>query len=80
MSRKSHGKMIEVSAYSGYKANERPLCFVLEGRRVDVKEVLDRWYGEDHDFFKVLGLDGRVYQLKWHRVMDFWFLESPDRS
>ncbi|MBL7210750.1 MAG: hypothetical protein ISS61_00060 [Desulfobacteraceae bacterium] len=72
--------MIEVRAYSGYKANERPLCFVLEGRRVDVEEILDRWYGEDHDFFKVLGLDGCVYQLKWHRALDSWFLESPDRS
>ncbi|NQU16207.1 MAG: hypothetical protein HQ561_18780 [Desulfobacteraceae bacterium] len=70
--------MIEVRAYSGYKANERPLCFVLEGRRVDVEEILDRWYGEDHDFFKVLalGLDGCVYQLKWHRGLDTWFLES----
>jgi len=39
-----------------------------------VVEVVDRWYGEEHDYFKVLADDGRVYLIRWHRLMDVWFL------
>ena len=65
---------IEVSAYSGYKANERPLYFVLEQQKMEVRKVLGRWVGQDHNYFKVLADDGRVYLLKWHRSLDIWFL------
>lgn len=65
---------IEVVAYSGYKANERPLYFVLEQRKLVVVNVMDRWYGEEHDYFKVLADDGKVYLIRWHRVLDLWFL------
>jgi hypothetical protein len=67
-------KKIEVSAYSGYKANERPLSFVLDQNRLEVTDVIDRWYGEEHDYFKVLADDGNVYLLGWQRKMDHWLL------
>lgn len=65
---------IEVVAYSGYKANERPLYFILNENKLGVVEVLDRWYGEEHDYFKVLADDGKVYLIRWHRLLDSWFL------
>jgi hypothetical protein len=65
---------IEVVAYSGYKANERPLSFVLDQKRRDVMDVLDRWYGVEHDYFKVLADDGKVYLIRRHRLLDLWFL------
>lgn len=65
---------IEVVGYSGYKADERPLCFVLEGRELRVKDVLDRWYGEEHDYFKVLAEDGKAYLIRRHRILDQWFV------
>lgn len=67
-------KPIHVSAYSGYKANERPVRFVLEGREYGVIKVLDRWQGPDYDYFKVLADDGRTYVIKWQRFIDAWFL------
>jgi len=33
---------ITVENYSGFKADERPLRFVLNGREYEVKEVEDR--------------------------------------
>ena len=70
----SPGIRIEVVAYSGYKANERPLHFFLGHQKLEVKEILDRRGGQDHDYFKVLAGDGRLYLLKWHRSLDIWFL------
>ena len=67
-------KPIQVSAYSGYRANERPIAFTLDGRKHDVTDIIDRWYGVEHDYFKVLAEDGRVYLLRWHRILDLWFL------
>ncbi len=68
---------IDVVAYSGYKANERPLYFIAARQKLEVKEVLDRWYGQAHDYFKVIADDGRPYLLKWHRLSDKWFLATP---
>ena len=65
---------IEVVAYSGYKANERPLYFVFEQQKHSVADVLDRWYGVESDYFKVLADDGKVYLIRWHRALDLWFI------
>lgn len=70
----SREKHIEVKGYSGYKANERPLSFVLGERKFQVKRIVARWFGQDHDYFKVLADDGGIYLLKWHRNRDRWSL------
>ena len=67
-------KKIRVTAYSGHKANEKPLNFELDEKKLEVKDILDRWYGLDHDYFKVLADDGKVYLIKWHRILDVWIL------
>lgn len=63
---------VEVQAYSGYKANERPICFVLGNRKVEVRHVLLQWRGTEKEHFRVLGSDGRVYELAWNRDADTW--------
>ena len=65
-------RKVKVNGYSGYKANERPLSFILEREKIEVEEIIDRWYGVESDYFKVLGQDGMVYILKWHRLLDVW--------
>jgi len=65
---------INVVAYSGYKANERPLSFVVEQKKLGVATVMDRWVGVEHDDFKVLADDGMVYLIRWHRRLDVWLL------
>ena len=67
-------KQIEVVAYSGYKANERPISFVLDGCERDIENIIDRWYGVEHDYFKVVADDGKIYLLRWQRYQDLWFL------
>ena len=72
-------KRIEVATYSGYKANERPIYFDLENRRMKVQEIINRWYGPDDDYFKILADDGKVYVLKWRRTLDQWFIQPLTR-
>ena len=74
MPSESNEREIQVIAYSGYRPNERPLHFLMGDHRLQVKEILDRWYGEDHDHFKLLADNGRIYWLKWHRSSDNWFV------
>lgn len=71
---------IEVQCYSGYKADERPVRFHMGERQLEVEEVMDRWYGEDHEYFKVLADDGAIYVLKHHRPQDWWELIQYVRS
>src|SRR5581483_355877 len=44
---------VEVYCYSGYKGDERPIRFRLEGRDYSVDELLDQWYAPHDVFFKV---------------------------
>jgi hypothetical protein len=69
-------KVIDVSCYSGYRANERPVTFIVRGRKLEVKEILDRWYGLNHSYFKVLGNDQKVYLIKYDQDEDLWTLEK----
>lgn len=65
---------IKVRAYSGYKANERPLSMEVEQKELAVVSVMDRWAGVEHDYFKVLADDGKVYLIRWQRNLDVWLL------
>jgi hypothetical protein len=68
-------KVIQVSCYAGYKGNERPASFTLRERRLTVEKIIDRWYGMDHSYFKVLANDQRVYLIKYDQDADVWTLE-----
>ncbi len=39
----------DVRCYAGYKAEETPRRFLLEGKWLEVSDVLDRWHQEDRD-------------------------------
>ncbi len=63
---------VKVECYAGHRGEETPRRFDLGGRRVEVAEVVDRWYGPDHRYFKVLGGDGATYILRHDEPQDRW--------
>jgi len=69
-------KIIQVSCYSGYKANERPKEFTFRGRNHKVVDLLDRWYGVSDSYFKVLSDDNRIYLIRYDHDGDKWTLEK----
>lgn len=65
---------ITVTCYAGYKADERPTSFTLRGHTVAVKEVLDRWYDQEYNGYRVLAEDGEKYLLRHNLNEDEWDL------
>ena len=65
---------MRVECYAGYKGSERPEAFYLGERRLTVENVIDRWYGSDYIYFKVVADDGNVYILKYSELLDSWQL------
>ena len=66
---------LKVECYSGYKADQRPTRFTLQGRSFRVEEVLDCWYGPDHAYFKVRADDSNLYIMKHSPHLEEWSLE-----
>ena len=74
---------LRVECYSGYRSEERPVAFWLRDRRVEIRVILDRWYGEDHAYFKVVGEDGIRYIMRRDDYRGGWeliLMEVPGAS
>lgn len=78
---------IRTECYSGYREDETPKCFMWQGIKHEVKDVLDRWYQWDHeqkhkvaDYFKVETAAGELYILKHELMHNKWYLCKPEVS
>jgi hypothetical protein len=78
--------MVKVECYSGYRVNERPVAFTInecdDTRSFKIREVIDRWFGETADYFKVIADDENIYLLKYDSRQDVWdliFYQDPRR-
>ncbi len=69
---------IEVIAYSGYRAEESPRAFLLDGNRIEVRKVLSRWTEEDaatrlrKRCFRFKGSDFRTHTLCYDEDAAEW--------
>ncbi|HIC91948.1 MAG TPA: hypothetical protein EYP21_07840 [Syntrophaceae bacterium] len=68
--------VIKVECHSGYKVNERPISFTLEGKKLMVEKIVDRWRDPQFNYFKVLTDDGKAYLLRYDERNDEWKLEK----
>ena len=69
---------IKVNSYAGFKGEERPVSFMIGDKTFQVTDLLDSWYGEGHDYFKVSADDNCVYILRYDRQLDEWELTMMD--
>jgi hypothetical protein len=73
-------KHAEVRCLAGYRANERPLSFLLDESEIEVRTILESWRELDYLYFKVETDDGRVYELRHHEYEDFWQARESVRA
>ena len=55
---------VHVETYRGYKADEYPRSFMLNGEKLDIVDIEDRWYGPDYSYFKIFANNAKRYLLK----------------
>ncbi len=70
---------IRVECYAGHRGEETPRRFHLDGRTVEIEEVLDRWLAPEHRYFKLRGADGATYILRHETQSGDWDLVLYDR-
>ena len=44
------------------------------GRRIDIVETIDQWYGADYRYVKVKGSDSGIYIFRFDEIRDEWAL------
>jgi hypothetical protein len=69
-------KRVQVETYSGYKADERPVRVMIDGRLHEVADVEDRWYSPGATFFRVRLADGERYVLRRIEAQEVWVIEA----
>ena len=78
---KHRGKFLAaaVSCYAGYKGEEIPRSFVLQGTEHHVTSVLECWYERSFSSFssefmnwRVMAGDNREYILRYDQQEDRW--------
>ena len=69
---------IQVDAYSGYRADERPIRFSLHGRLCEVSAVEDRWYSPDAEYFRVRTTQNDLFVLRHDPQGEEWSV--PDEA
>lgn len=73
---------IEVTEYAGYRGEESPRAFVLNGERVVVLRITRQWIEEEpasrerRRCFTVRGSDGRTRTLCYHEERQEWRLHT----
>ncbi len=67
---------IHVECYAGYRGDQEPLAFWLEGRRLVVRAVVDRWFAPTQRWFKVDAEDGNTYVLRHGEGTGDWELAA----
>lgn len=69
---------LHVVCHAGYRGEEEPRRVHFGERPAEVAEILDRWHGPDHRYFKLRGDDGALYILRHDETADFWELVFYD--
>ena len=65
---------VGVEYRAGRGGEETPLRLRLGTRTLEVVEVLDRWFGADYAYVKLVASDGATYILRHDAASDAWEL------
>jgi len=61
-----------VRSLAGYRADERPISFLVDDREIEIRTIVVSWREPDYLYFRLQTEDGTVYELRHHEYEDFW--------
>jgi len=70
---------VRVESYAGSQAEEYPLRFYIDGRKIEIITIEKRWLTPEGRGFKLSGDDGCSYVLQYRSANDIWNLLTIDR-
>jgi hypothetical protein len=70
---------IRVECDPGYRGEAEPRTFWLGERRLEVREILDRWFAPTQRWFKVDADDDQWYVLRHDESSGHWELAALTR-
>ena len=71
--------LIRVECRPDERGEEMPNRLFFDRRVVDVRDVLDRWYGEDCSYFKIRSDEG-IYIVRHDEAQRQWYLVMFERK
>jgi hypothetical protein len=72
-------KSVTVESYAGSRAEEHPLRFYIDKRKINIITIEKRWLSPGYRCFKVLGNDSCCYVLEYNISQDTWSLLTVNR-
>lgn len=70
---------ITVECYAGHRGEQEPRRLALDGRTIDVAEILDRWFAPDYRYFKLRDVHGAIWIVRHDAGADLWELTMFER-
>jgi hypothetical protein len=67
---------VQVERCPGHLGGEMPVRF--RGRKIEIVENVDQWYGPDYCYFKMQGNDGNLYILRFDEGRVEWDDDVPE--
>lgn len=74
--------LVRVEAYAGSRAGEEPRAIVVDGERLAVMEIVDRWLGSGldpsdspQDYFRIRTGDGASHLIRYNRLFGAWAIQ-----
>jgi hypothetical protein len=63
---------VRVECYAGYRGDETPRRLIVADRPLEVLEVVDRWIGPDHRYFKLRVTGGATFIVRQDLDSNDW--------
>ncbi len=73
-------RAVEVKCYAGYRGEEAPRSFLLDGKELAVAEIVERWQTPQGRYFRVRTEEGVLYDLCHVEQEERWQLMAMDQS
>ena len=76
---------IKVECYAGYRGEETPRRIWMGTRKIEIRDILDRWIAPDHRYFKIFGDDAAIYIIRhdtesWKWELTYFQQQKPKKA